>query len=95
MNWLKNFFVRKKKAETFDIGGPEPDLDSWSLSERQECIDRIVESGKGITEATELADSWYIMEVMATIGENPTQKMYVPRPVWDWNWAWGQMLDTL
>lgn len=91
---LKKLFKRTE-AETFTIGGIEPDLDQYALDERQECIDGIVEKGgKSVAEATALADSWFIMKVKSSVGDEPTKTRYVPRPVWDWDWAWRTMFDT-
>lgn len=92
--WFKSLFSRKSEAELIDIGGVEPDLDEWSLEQREECIQRIVESGKTLEEATRLADSWTIMTVHAHIGDKPARLKYVPCPIWDWDWMWRPMFDT-
>lgn len=90
MNWLKRLF----RPKTFDIGGVEPDLDEYSREEREDCINQIMASGKSREKATELADSWFIMEVQASYGHEPMTARYVPRPVWDWDWMWRPMFDT-
>ena len=95
-NIFKRLFHKVRKPNPYiPFGGMEPGMDEYDLARRQECIEEILENTKKTrSEAEELADSWFIMEVSKQIDGGTPAKQYVPRPVWDWDWGFRRMFDT-
>lgn len=96
MSIFKRIFPKLRRKDPYiPFGGMEPGMDEYDLARRQECIEDILaETKKTRAEAEELADSWFIMEVSKQIDGGTPVKQYVPRPVWDWDWAFRRMFDT-
>lgn len=94
--WLKSRARREPTltAALIDIGGMEPGMDESDLHVRREYIREMVGEGKTVEEATRMADCWYIMQVSQQIGGQEAEQKYVPRPLWDGDWAWRQMFST-